>query len=103
MSNEHPPRADNTYVADLRTALCAGFHIGSQTFPFWLTEVAAIVAEDARLRHNALPVADGILLDAVVGHFAGSDVGVVLFAGGGQVNDVGGGDESADGEEALVL
>jgi hypothetical protein len=61
------------------------------------------VAEDARLRHNALPVADGILLDAVVGHFAGSDAGVVLFAGGGQANDVGGGDESADGEEALVL
>jgi hypothetical protein len=103
MSNEYPLRDNSTYVADLRTTLCARLHIGSQAIPLRPTEVAAMVAEDAPLRYDALPVADGILLEAVVGQFTGSDAGVAFLARCGQVGDVGGGYESADGEEALVL
>jgi hypothetical protein len=60
-------------------------------------------AKDARLGFDALPIADGILLEAVVGHFTGCDAELVFLACGGQVDDVGGGDVSADSEEALVL
>jgi hypothetical protein len=62
-----------------------------------------MVAKDARLGYDALPVVAGILLEALVGLLTGGDAGLVFFARSGQVDDVGGGEVVADGEKALVL
>ena len=94
---------DDTHVADMRTALCARSRLHFLTFPVFHRRVVVVHVLNARMGFDTLPIADDSLLEVVVGYFTAGDAGVVFFVRGGQVDDVGGGNESADGEEALVL